>query len=100
MLSAVNDTPEHSTVVSMVAPISRTNVTLPSKRLPAVAWGADSCRSSGRISIFTFSPTTMLLQIGTCSASPPGKLTLPLPSTVAGKMLPEPMKSATNSLAG
>ncbi|MNP73039.1 hypothetical protein D3C76_1696990 [compost metagenome] len=87
-------------MVSMVAPISRTNVTLPSKRLPAVACGADSCRSSGRISIFTFSPTTMLLQIGTCSASPPGRLTLPLPSAVAGKMLPEPMKSATNSLAG
>ncbi|MCY1251324.1 hypothetical protein D9M72_650760 [compost metagenome] len=100
VLKAVRETPEQSTVVSMVAPISRMKVTLPSKRLPAEAWADDSCRSSGRTSILILAPAWILLQIGTSSESPPGRQTRPLPNAVAGKMLPLPMKSATNSLAG
>ena len=65
VLSAVNVTPEHSTVVSM-SPISRTKVTLPSKRFPAVAWVRYVAGLPANQHLHS-SPTTMLLQIGTPS---------------------------------
>ena len=102
VVAAVSVKPRQSIVASIDAPTSRTNVIV-----PASVFGADAGSpgrtqtSSGRISRRTASVARGVSGARRIARRcPPGSTMASSPSHATGRMLPRPMKSATNSLTG